>query len=382
MTSEPRPFDYLPLDSGRPFLSFKRLKQSYGPFSRILGLDSNYLGLGDGGGDRDDEDDLRRKLPCVTVSTNIVSGTTSSGTSGGGIIGNEGPNTTLVSKEVLVTPTTSEEVKQRMSAALKRRNQPPGGVSNNNNALMVPRTGISNNNNNNKLSPIWSDLSSNCYSDAELLEDVLSDSSVNELLSGVGCDGCTVYQDLDSSLSANVGLNSAISNTLSLLNSPCQLEALLSDGVGTTGLHAVGPTSSKMASAMGAMHSDALYGDASYASCYSNLEFVMNRAKCAQQQQLNVSPSGGDGLIRGAMFPGVPDKVVCSTDGGDDEDAGIYGVPSNRPVHATKAALLHNRGFNTQQLTTSSAVDRNLLTEMDLDQDEDLLPKTVLDLFV
>ena len=41
------PFEYIPLNSGRPFRSFKRLKDNYGLFHRILGLDTPVSGAGE-----------------------------------------------------------------------------------------------------------------------------------------------------------------------------------------------------------------------------------------------------------------------------------------------------------------------------------------------
>lgn len=370
-------------------MSYKRLKQSYGPFTRILGLDSNYLGLGDVGDGEHDENDLKRKLPTVvTLDSTTPNGGLSS--SGGGIV--TLPTTVSDAMTAITTNTnssSSDQVKLRMSAALKKRIPSPlspmsqQNISNNN-SLMVPRhqggsTPIAGSSGNNKLSPVWTDMSSNCYSDAELLEDMLSDSSVNDLLSGVGGDGCVVYQDLENSISStNAGLNTAISNTLSLLNSPGQLDSLLAGSSEPLPSSTVGELMPHSSAAP-----DALYGDASYASCYSNLEFVMNRARNAQHQQPQSTSSppggGGDSLIRGALFPAVPSKNASE----QDDDAGIYGVPSNRPVHATKAALLQYRGFaTTHQLPQPGDSNKNIVTEMDLDQDDDLLPKTVLDLFV
>lgn len=405
-TSESRQFEYLPLDSGRPFLSFKRLKQSYGPFTRILGLDSCYLGLENGTVSASDDEDLKRKLPSVNIANISLPGVGS--ISGGGIINNNilgGANALppMVKGALTTTTTTtasSEEVRQRMSAALKRRNQAASSPSSNSNSdSLLPRGGGYSG----KFSAICSpDVSSTCYSDAELLEDVLSEGSVNDLLSGVGGDGCTVYQDLENintlNATMNAGLNTAITNTLNLLNSPGQLDSLLAGGMAgsseanNTGMNAALEGSDDTSPNAAA---DALYGDASYASCYSNLEFVMNRARNAQQhQQAMISGGGsmrmtGDSLIRGALFPGVPTKTspqeLQDSAGEATDDSGIYGVPSNRPVHLTKAALLQYRGFSAGQ-AVQQGNNKNFPgadTAMDLDQDcDDLLPKTVLDLFV
>ena len=348
MKSEPRRFDYLPLDSGRPFLSFKRLKQTYGPFTRILGLESPSDGIP---GQSLEGEELKRKLPVVRQN---LSPPGLKGTSGGRIVAT-----------LPASSGAADDIKLKVSAALKKRN--PGIATS-------PGTA-------GKLSPLWSDTS--CYSDAEVIDDFFSDGSINDILSGVGGETGAGYQDLEVSATAtNTGLNMAINNTLNLLSSPSQLDSLLSGGAVTSqilpgngnilpGNDSIGTSSPsvEMLDVPGSANPDALYGDASYASCYSNLQFVMNRAK-------NVSPSvqdtenSCDSLIRGSMFPGVPSKSLPTVQA---EDIGIYEVPSNKPVHATKQALLLNRGF----------VSPNVITEVDLEPEGgDMLPKTVLDLFV
>ena len=347
MKSEPRRFDYLPLDSGRPFLSFKRLKQTYGPFTRILGLESPSDGIA-GQSLEIEGEELKRKLPVVRQN---LSPPGLKGTSGGRI--------------VATLPASSgapDDVKLKVSAALKKRN--PGIVA----SSVSPTAG--------KLSPLWSDTS--CYSDAEVIDDFFSDSSINDILSGVGGETGAVYQDLEGSATAtNTGLNMAINNTLNLLSSPSQLDSLLSGGAATShmlpGNNSIGTSSTEVemldSSVPGSANPDALYGDASYASCYSNLQFVMNRAKNSSSS-VQDAVNSCDSLIRGSMFPGVPSKSLPTV---QTEDIGIYEVPSNKPVHATKQALLLNRGF----------VSPNVITEVDLEPEGgDMLPKTVLDLFV
>ncbi|KAF2353654.1 Rel domain (RHD) DNA-binding domain [Trinorchestia longiramus] len=387
-TSEPRPFEYLPLDSGRPFMSFKRLRQSYGPFSRILGLDNHFLGDMSSSGVLEEEEDLKRKLPSVSVSL-----------SGGGIVphgGNEEEQQGGGKKPYIAAP--PHDPASRPSKALKRPGEASASSTGTSSAGLLsptrPPSGGSQSKSptsHTKMSPIWSDVSSACYSDAELLEDVLSNSSVNDLLSSVGGEGCAVYQDFDNAnvlssalaltsanLNTNPGLNTAISNTLNLLcSNPSQPQTQQLDTLLATTAPAAG----------GTPQADVLYGDASYASCYSNLEFVMNRARVAQQQQESSSTiMKGDSLICGSVFPAVPERST----GPREDDSAIYGVPSNRPVHSTKMQLLQHRGFGVaaeeqpQQgvHATVSLKSPALISPMDLEKEDDLLPKTVLDLFV
>ena len=354
--SEPRPFQYLPLDSGRPFTSFKRLKNNYGLFQRILGLDSPLPAEGN-------EETLRHKTPTPTprspgplvvtilddikprprADLKLVSPITGkpqphplpSGSPPLASINKPSispPSAPLAlassSPPLLTSPDQSvDDIRQRLTATLERR-KAGGAVSS-----RVPAPA--------RPSQFWSDDAS-VYSDTDMLDEVLSQGSVNDLLSAVG-DGLAVYEDLTA----------------------------LPD-----------PTTNQITDP------DAVYGDASYASCYSNLEFVMGQAK-----------------VKDAP-PSLPPKKNPRTSlPALEDDYGEYGTPSGQPVHPNKAALLLERGFRAEAGLSSSnhSVDNvpyygpnGRGAGQELDQLEDLwddacqpqevscdqLPRTVLDLFV
>lgn len=356
-TSEPRPFQYLPLDSGRPFTSFKRLKNNYGLFQRILGLDSPLTAEGG-------EETLRRKTPTPAprspgplevasiddikprplTDLKLVSSTAGkphahplpSGSPPLASINKpsisppSAPSAVVPSSPPLLTsPDQSvDDIRQRLTATLERR-KAGGAIS-----PRVPAPA--------RPSQFWSDDAS-VYSDTDMLDEVLSQGSVNDLLSAVG-EGLAVYEDLTS----------------------------LPD-----------PTASQLTDP------DAVYGDASYASCYSNLEFVMGQAKVKDSP-----PSLPPKKNPRASIPALED------------DYGDYGTPSGQPVHPNKAALLLERGFRAEVGLSSSnhSVDNALYYDSsgrgasdECDQLEDLwddatgqpqevscdqLPRTVLDLFV
>ncbi|KAK8389543.1 hypothetical protein O3P69_008922 [Scylla paramamosain] len=355
-TSEPRPFQYLPLDSGRPFTSFKRLKNNYGLFQRILGLDSPMTAEGS-------EETLRRKTPTpapcspgpleVAIIDDVkprpladlkmvspVAGKIQSHPPQSGSPPLASVNKPSISPSSAPLPLTSsspplltspdqsvDDIRQRLTATLERR-KAGGATSPRVPAPMRP-------------SQFWSDDAS-VYSDTDVLDEVLSQGSVNDLLSVVG-EGLAVYEDLTS----------------------------LPD-----------PTASQITDP------DAVYGDASYASCYSNLEFVMGQAKAKD------SPP----VLPPKKNPRASIPIL-------DDDYGEYGTPSGQPVHPNKAALLLERGFRTETgLSSNHIVDNSLYydsngrgTGQECDQLEDLwddaagqpqevscdqLPRTVLDLFV
>lgn len=354
-TSEPRPFHYLPLDSGRPFTSFKRLKNNYGLFQRILGLDSPVAAAGSG------EDTLRHKTPTPSPrsptslevtsidikpkpSTNMKLIDLTPGKSQPHPPPSGSPPLASISNPIAV-PTSMPEVlsatspllntsdqsvddiRQRLTATLERRKVAGGGSP----RLANPA----------RPSQFWSDDAS-VYSDTDMLDEVLSQGSVNDLLSAVG-EGLAVYEDL-----TNLGE----------------------------------PTPSQL------IDPDAVYGDASYASCYSNLEFVMGQAK-VKDPPPTLPPKKN---IRG------PITVL-------EDDYGEYGTPSGQPIHPNKATLLLERGFRVgTEVSSSRGVDSATYYDHNgrgngqkCDQLEDLwddvsgqpqevscdqLPRTVLDLFV
>lgn len=354
--SEPRPFQYLPLDSGRPFTSFKRLKNNYGLFQRILGLDSPLAAAGSG------EETLRHKTPtptprspsslevtCVDIkprpSTNMKlvepvlqkpqSHPPPSGSPPLASISNPinvpptMPDVLSSSSPLLTSPDQSvDDIRQRLTATLERRKVVGTGS---------PRMAAPS-----RPSQLWSDDAS-VYSDTDMLDEVLSQGSVNDLLSAVG-EGLAVYEDL-----TNLGE----------------------------------PTPSQL------IDPDAVYGDASYASCYSNLEFVMGQARAKD------SPP----LLPPKKNPRAPIPAL-------EDDYGDYGTPSGQPIHPNKATLLLERGFRvgTEVSNTNHGMDIASYNDRNgrdsgqkLDQLEDLwddvsgqpqevscdqLPRTVLDLFV
>ncbi|XP_068249165.1 embryonic polarity protein dorsal-like isoform X2 [Palaemon carinicauda] len=339
-TSEPRPFQYLPLDSGRPFTSFKRLKNNYGLFQRILGLDSPASIAASG------EDTLRRKTPsqsprspevidvheeeakpkpptdlklpgfpvsalqaqvrpALATSPPLLSqGKPSSPPAAGA-------NAALLARQsssppLLMSPDQSvDDIRQRLTATLERRRT---GATSPKPLAGPPRP-----------SPFWSDDTS-VYSDTDMLDEVLSQGSVNDLLSAVG-EGFTVYEDISEPLES--------SNN-------------------------------------NALHPDAVYGDASYASCYSNLEFVMGQARAASAGGSTASLVSASDVPAKLEVPALPPKknprgsVVQPED-----DFGIYGTPSGQPIHANKAALLQERGFavaaNSSQSPANNQSVENVL---------------------
>lgn len=355
--SEPRPFQYLPLDSGRPFTSFKRLKNNYGLFQRILGLDSPVIATGSG------EETLRHKTPtpsprspssveAASISIKpkpsdnmkLLESTAGkpqlhpppSGSPPLASINNPislppiMPDVLSSSSSLLTSPDQSvDDIRQRLTATLERRKV----VSSTGSPRVVAPS---------RPSHLWSDDAS-VYSDTDMLDEVLSQGSVNDLLSAVG-EGLAVYEDLTN------------------------LEE---------------PTPSQL------IDPDAVYGDASYASCYSNLEFVMGQAKAKD------SPP----LLPPKKNPRASIPVL-------EDDFGDYGTPSGQPIHPNKASLLLERGFRTgtevspinHSVDTALYNDRNEReSSQKFDQLDDLwddvsgqpqevscdqLPRTVLDLFV
>lgn len=354
-TSEPRPFQYLPLDSGRPFTSFKRLKNNYGLFQRILGLDSPVAATGSG------EETLRHKIPTPSPRSpsslemasidikprpaNMKLVDTTPGKSQPYPPPSGSPPLASISNPISLPPTmpdvlsnssplltspdqSVDDIRQRLTATLERRKAAGAGSP----RVAAPA----------RPSQFWSDDAS-VYSDTDMLDEVLSQGSVNDLLSAVG-EGLAVYEDL-----TNLGE----------------------------------PTPSQL------IDPDAVYGDASYASCYSNLEFVMGQAK-AKESPPSLPPK---------KSPRAPIPAL-------DDDYGDYGTPSGQPIHPNKAALLLERGFRTGTEVSSMnhGVDSALYYDRNgrgggqkCDQLEDLwddapgqpqevscdqLPRTVLDLFV
>ncbi|XP_066946194.1 transcription factor p65-like isoform X1 [Macrobrachium rosenbergii] len=385
-TSEPRNFHFLPLDSGRPFTSFKRLKNNYGLFQRILGLDSPASIAASG------EDTLRRKLPSQSPRSPDVIDVLAEDAKpkpptelklpGFPVTALQAPvrpppatsppllsqakpgsppaaaSSAILARQsssppLLMSPDQSvDDIRQRLTATLERRKT---GATSPKASAGPPRP-----------SPFWSDDTS-VYSDTDMLDEVLSQGSVNDLLSAVG-EGFTVYEDITEPL------DSSNNN---------------------------------------ALQPDAVYGDASYASCYSNLEFVMGQARAASAGGSTASLVSASDSPAKLEVPALPPKknprgsVVQP-----EEDFGIYGTPSGQPIHANKAALLLERGFtvaanSNQNPTNNQSVDNILYYDPggndpqggasecgDLEDmwDEvsnqtrectnEQLPRTVLDLFV
>ncbi|XP_076033356.1 uncharacterized protein LOC143020671 isoform X2 [Oratosquilla oratoria] len=332
-TSEPRPFEYLPLDSGRPFRSFKRLKNNYGLFQRILGVDSPVSNVVE-------EDMLKRKdpsqkspskqlsvlfpdtclddvkpltpqelkLPHPFAPPPVSSATSKSqvpqtmshvniSTAPTSSVSPASASKSTVSQPSSFSVSSSsdqsvDDIKQRLTATLERKKAGGGGAMSPNlfaSKLLHPKS-----------SPFWSDDAS-VYSDADMLDEVLSQGSINDLLSAVG-EGFTVYEDVD----------------------------MVPDS-----------TNSSQAT-------DAIFGDASYASCYSNLEFVMGQAKSASMAS-NTSSKAGEGA------PALPPKKHSQASTAKEEDFSIYGSPSGKPIHPNKRSLLLERGFLSSKGSQSSS---------------------------
>ncbi|KAK4305175.1 hypothetical protein Pmani_022916 [Petrolisthes manimaculis] len=347
-TSEPRPFQYLPLDSGRPFTSFKRLKNNYGLFQRILGLDTPApSAVGVVG--TDEGEVLKRKTPkvqspphspgfldtledtkprprppgdlkLITMSSSPPSAFTQPRPAPAGSpplaaqLIKSGPSpipthpVTTSSPPLLLSPDQSvDDIRQRLTATLERRKG--SGTAPTSPRILNPTQHPQQ-----RPTQFWSDDAS-VYSDADVLDDVLSQGSVNDLLSAVG-EGLAVYEDVTGGIQED-------------------------------------PAAALLAP-------DAVYGDPSYASCYSNLEFVMGQAR--------VTASVGDGntdnnnkVPAGNAPPLLPPKKnprgssLLPT----DDDFGIYGTPSGQPIHPNKAALLLERGFRGSAIgmTTTTGDD-------------------------
>lgn len=188
------------------------------------------------------------------------------------------------SPPLLISPDQSvDDIRQRLTATLERRKA--GGTSPK--PVVPPRP-----------SPFWSDDAS-VYSDTDMLDDVLSQGSVNDLLSAVG-DGFAVYEDI-------TGLPDSSNNN--------------------------------------PHPADAVYGDASYASCYSNLEFVMGQARAAAVVASSSVTNTDDCTAKLGTPPSLPPKKNPRGSTIRDDDFGEYGSPSGQPIHANKAALLLERGF-------------------------------------
>lgn len=354
-TSEPRPFHYLPLDSGRPFTSFKRLKNNYGLFQRILGLEPPMAATDS------EEETLRHKIPTpfphspssLEVASIGIKPRSSADMKLIGLAPEKGqphpppsgspplasinnptsmpptmPNVLSSSSPLLNSPNQSvDDIRQRLTATLERRKVAGVGSP----RLATPA----------QPTQFWSDDAS-VYSDTEMLDEVLSQGSVNDLLSAVG-EGLAVYEDLT---------------------------------------NLAEPTPNQL------IDPDAVYGDASYASCYSNLEFVMGQAK-AKDSPPSLPPKKN---IRG------PITVL-------EDDYADYGTPSGLPIHPNKASLLLERGFRVgAEASSNFSVDSGTYYDHNgredgqkCDQLDDLwddasgqpkevscdqLPRTVLDLFV
>lgn len=317
-TSEPRPFEYLPMDAGRPFSSFKRLRNNYGLFHRILGLDNSLPGR---------EETLPHKTPgghppkaaATKMQSSLISETD----------GNIYPEVKAPPQVQASSTQSIDDIKQRMVTNLEKKKQgalpaSPTAPASSPNVIMpsVP-------------SPLWlEDMS--VYSDTDLLDEMVSQGSVNDLLSTVG-EGVAVYEDV-TALPQRTEVNNP----------------------------------------------DALYGDASYASCYSNLEFGQGRPRILT----NAPP----------ILP--PKKPAFGQPKESDLDFAIYGTPSSRPIHPDKETLLRERGFRPSSEESAKREDEedaiyyppvsdileveeeseSLSHVKDLTSAE--LPQTILDLFV
>lgn len=181
-----------------------------------------------------------------------------------------------------------DDIKQRLTATLDRRR---AGATSPKANVAQPRP-----------SPFWSDDAS-VYSDPDMLDDVLSQGSVNDLLSAVG-DGFAVYEDI-------TGISDSANNN--------------------------------------PLSGDAVYGDASYASCYSNLEFVMGQARTAATPG---TTTGGSNKVEETPPSLPPKKNPRGSTIQPDDDFGEYGTPSSQPIHPNKAALLLERGFRLGNITS------------------------------
>ena len=356
--STPVDFEYISLDSGRPFRSFKRLKDNYGLFHRILGLDAPAGAVA--------EELPHKKVP-ISLPQSLANEAITS-TIDKSVISNQPappsqpPNLNAIPSVPVYSRPDSQNSSVRVRPvqprpvapeSTKPSSSPPPGLAPDSSIDDIKhRLTVNLDKRRAGASPMykqpipqgnkfWSDEVS-VYSENDLLDEVLSQGSVNDLLSAVG-EGFTVYEDIE-------GLNNE--------------NGLLPDGI----------------------PNDALYGDASYNSCYSNMEFVMDRARAA-----NVVPIIGGSSINAEAPPVLPPKKGSKDlDHQIDDDMGEYGTPSSRPIHANKLALLKERGFGTAQPKTTD--DTN--TYYNLKSFEDLVNENkepekpadpaapVLDLFV
>lgn len=340
-TSEPRPFQYLPLDSGRPFTSFKRLKNNYGLFQRILGLDTpappgvGIVGTSEGevlkrktpkvqspphspGFLETLEDTKPRPRPPGDLKIVAAAGSPPSATQPrpapagspplAAPLVKPGPSPPIPTHpisasppQLLLSPDQSvDDIRQRLTATLERRKvtgvAPTSPRATNPAQQPQPRS-----------AQFWSDDAS-VYSDADVLDDVLSQGSVNDLLSAVG-EGLAVYEDVTGGIQED-------------------------------------PAAALLAP-------DAVYGDPSYASCYSNLEFVMGQARVAAGDG---STDNNNKVPVGGAPPLLPPKKNPRGSAllPVDDDFGIYGTPSGQPIHPNKAALLLERGFRGSAIATAT----------------------------
>lgn len=334
-TSEPRPFEYLPMDAGRPFSSFKRLKNNYGLFNRILGLEAPVV--------TGNEELLPHKSQVKSQAPQVAP---IKGLPSGGKPFSSVTNSEMVSMKAKAqqknpgikspgSPATAaggsqsvDDIKQRMIASIDKKKS---GVSSSQN---VPPQQLG-------PSPLWAEDIS-VYSDAELLEEVLSEGSVNDLLSTMG-DGLAVYEDL-----------APLPNQLDL------------------------PT-------------DAFYGDASYASCYSNLEFALGK------NRIPASFTNSTAALQGIQPPILPPKKIPADEQETDPEFAIYGTPTGIPIHPNKETLLRERGFlvgagNSPKRDMDNTLYYSPVSDI-LEVEEELenqgkemsteeIPQTILDLFV
>lgn len=332
-TSDPRHFEYIPMNAGRPFRSFKRLRNNNGLFHRILGLD-NPLALPEENLLHKNSDNVAKTSPSkVPPSARMPSQPLLSGQP-------QPPRSP--SKALLPShpPTqTVDDIKQRMTANLDKKK------------IHFDSPALATSTNDNKVENLFTDDYSTLYSDNDIIDEVLSQGSANELLSVVG--GLTVYEDV---------------------------EALTQHGE-------VNPEAV-----------DALYGDASYASCYSNFEFAMERMVAAANNASAAHSKAVDESVLNSPPPSLPPKsalrqpVIQQTSPSEIEnDFNIYGCPSGRPIHPNKETLLKERGFNVPSPQPQKEVETSMVYApvSDIMEEEEYkelsveeIPQTILDLFV